>query len=173
MNSFTGNIIPSEFLNIFGSGGNKTVTVEHDDGPYYYLRTEELALKKENPYTIVGFPGQVPLSNHSGFYEMPATSNKEIDAEVNFLKSLGLVIERDSSFYIYDLAEVFYGPQGLFRSNKGAAPAVLSVLYNYVLPGRFWTAYYTRSSLPDEVQLAGALEEHIKDIHTLVMSTVK
>jgi hypothetical protein len=175
MNRFTGNTIPVNFMDVFWTSKPTTVTVTHEDAPYYYLRAEDLALEKKNPYAVTGFPGQGALVDKPGFYKMDAslaTSNKEIDAEINFLKGLGLVLERESAFYIYDLAEVFYGQQGYFN-NKGAGPAVLSVLYNYVLPGRFWTAYYTRSSLPDDVQPSVALEEHVKEIHDLVMHIVK
>jgi hypothetical protein len=176
MNSFTGNIIDSEFSNIFlGSTTGEILKITPEDAPYYYLRAEQLSLAKANPFPVGGFPDTNIIDICGGFYEVTEEllSKPDVNAEINFLKGLGLIVEKGGATYVYDLAEVFYGKQGLFMKNNGAAPAVLSVLYNYVLPGRFWTAYYTRSSLPDNVYPSTALEAHIKEIHELIMSLLK
>ena len=175
-NIFTHNTISDAIFTIFKDPASvSTLSVTAADPSYYYFRADQRAAAKQNPMDHVGYTGIDDISA-SGFYKVDVTGkeSREFNAEINFMKDLGLVIQKDNTFYIYDLAEVFYGPTGYFQNpSAGAAQAVLKVLYNFVLPGRFWTAFYTRSGLPDNVQPAKELEAHMRDIYDMIWSIVR
>lgn len=175
-NIFTDNIISKEITDIFADPTKVTsLTITSSDPTYYYFRAERRAAVGKSPMDPEGYGGTEPL-DVSGFYKIDVTGKEatEFVAEINFMKGLGLVIERGSTFYIYDLAEVLYGTTGYFRNpGVGAAQAVLKVLYNFVLPGRFWTTFYARAGLADGIQLSGALEDHMREVYDMVWVLVR
>jgi hypothetical protein len=174
MNTFTGNTISKEIFDIF-AGNTVSLTITVSDPTYYYFRAEKVASSGKNPMSPDGYGGNEDM-NVSGFYTVTVTGKEssEFTAEINFMKGLGLVVQRDSDFYIYDLAEVMYGSTGYFKNRSvGAAQAVLKVLYNFVLPGRFWTAFYARAGLPDDVQLSVGLEAHMREVYDMVWALVR
>jgi hypothetical protein len=174
MNTFTHNPIIKEITDIF-AGSTMSLQITATDPTYYYFRAEKRAAAKKNPMDPEGFAGTEP-QDVSGFYNVEVTGKEkpEFVAEINFMKGLGLVVERGSTFYIYDLAEVLYGTTGYFNnSSVGAAQAVLKVLYNFVLPGRFWSTFYARAGLADGIQLSGALEAHMREVYDMVWALVR
>jgi hypothetical protein len=172
MNTFTHNVISKEIFDIF-AGSTSPLTIESTDPTYYYFRAEQRASTGKNPMDPEGYGGTGPLEV-SGFYKVELSETPEFIAEINFMQGLGLVVKRENTFYIYDLAEVFYGPTGYFKNpTVGAAQAILKILYNFVLPGRFWTTYYARAGLADGIQLSGALEAHMREVYDMVWALVR
>ena len=173
-NAFTHNPISKEINNIF-AGSTVPLQITATDPTYYYFRAGAKAGNKKNPMDPEGFAGTEP-QEVSGFYKVEVTGKEgpEFVAEINFMKGLGLVVERGSTFYIYDLAEVMYGPTGYFNNpSVGAAQAVIKVLYNFILPGRFWSAFYARAGLADGIQLSTALEAHMREVYDMVWLLVR
>jgi hypothetical protein len=175
-NAFTGNVISKEITDIFADPTKvTTLTITVSDPTYYYFRAEKRAAAGQNPMDSEAYSGTMPFEA-GGFYKVEVTGAEppEFVAEINFMKGLGMVVERGSTFYIYDLAEVFYGSAGYFKfPGVGAAQAVLKVLYNFVLPGRFWSTFYARAGLADGIQLSGALEAHMREVYDMVWLLVK
>jgi hypothetical protein len=172
-NILTGNAVHETILNLFTTGNSAVEqTIDSSNPLYYYFRAEQRSLKKKNPFDPADMTGTDSI-NATGFYELPVNDN--VRDEIAFLEDLGLAFRKEGKAYIYDLAEVLYGSAGYFRNlgSTGAKQAFISILYNFILPGRFWTAYHTRSRLPDGVQLSVALEAHMREVFDMVWSLVR
>jgi hypothetical protein len=158
MNTFVNNPIPKAILAAFRNGdGPKPMKVHPVDEIYGYLQQKGSGPVEEKFVAITGLDkGSAPVG-----------------IELAFLKALGLLLERGDTLYIHYLAEIFYGPVGYFAdSGVGAQQAVIKLLYNYTLPGRYWSAHRLRRLLPDDVQPAVALESHKRDIAELLLELV-
>ena len=165
-------MIVETILHLFQNGPKSSQTITSENPLYYYFRAEEKSDKKKNPFGLMDLSSTANIEK-SDFYELPITP--DVAEEVTFLEHLGLAFRKEKTTYIYDIAEVLYGPAGYFRNldSVGAKQEFLTILYNFILPGRFWTAYRARSQLPDDVQPSVALEAHMREIFDLVWSLMR
>jgi hypothetical protein len=158
INVFVNNPIPEAIKAAFGNGYTTTPMKVHPiDDIYGYLKQA----------------GSDPIEEMFVAVSNLDKAATPVGVELDFLRALGLLMERDNALYIHSLAEIFYGPEGYFANpGVGAQQAVIKLLYNYTLPGRYWTTHRLRRLLPDDVQPAVALESHKRDIAELLLELV-
>ncbi len=109
-------------------------------------------------------------------------ANRILD-ELHFLYIMGLVVLRGSTYYMLPLAiDLFYGPDGFFNTysptdtlaQRTAAVAPLQEHMNsYVLPGRWWRAYYAKKGLAPSVQPFVGLEREMQEIEAVLGYPIK
>lgn len=176
VNTITGNLIDKSILQLFMGPAKDTMTISPSNVLYYYFVAEKRAMEHKNPFdpATISFVGDIEAS-HFYKFTVPSDASKELLIEIEFMKDLGLAFEENKTVYIYDIAVVLYGPTGYFKNagSVGAKQAFLGVLYNYVLPGHFWTAYATRSHLPDGIQLSTGLETRMRELFDMVWDIVR
>lgn len=159
-NCFTQNHIPVVFFNKPTVGSFDVTT---NDGPYVCLLA--------SGSTVTG--DKIPMSS----YELvPLDPNsREFRREIDFLTSLGLcAIEEKkgvpNKYHIHIFAELFYGPNKLFRRftrslSKADAASVfeelLQLLYRYVLPGKYVSYKGQTSEEPVELTYIKAAIEQL------------
>ena len=151
-NCFTSNHIPVSFFT------KPLELVEYDvsqtQSPYVYL------------YASTGSAGPAPATIPMRSYEItaPTPITREFNREIDFLSSLGLcaVEKKDDTtlYYIHIFAEIFYGPNKLFRQFKttltleGAETVfadLRQLMYRYVLPGKYLSYRGQKSDIPVEI----------------------
>jgi hypothetical protein len=134
-NCFTQNHIPAVFFNK-PTVGSFDVTSNHS--PYAYLLASGSSVTADKismPSYVVDAPGEV---------------TREFRREIDFLTTLGLCAIEETSdkptYHIHIFAELFYGPNKLFRRftrslSKTDAVSVFAelrqLLHRYVLPGKY------------------------------------
>jgi hypothetical protein len=133
-NCFTQNHIPVSFFNKPTTVGSFDVDPRHS--PYACLLASDLTGDKiPMPSYVLDVSGEV---------------TREFKREIDFLNSLGLCAVEEtasgSKYHIHVFAELFYGPNKLFRlytrslSTTTAAPIfedLRQLMYRYVLPGKY------------------------------------
>jgi hypothetical protein len=150
-NTFVNNRIPEAIINAFASGyKTESVSVLSTDTIYGYL--------------VQDAGGETATD----LFVKVEGLNKENDpdaVEMAFLRALGLLLERGDDVYIHHLAEIFYGEEGYFKKPVlGAEQALVKLLYNYTLPGRYWQAHYIRQMLPTDIYPTTALEGYKAEV---------
>jgi hypothetical protein len=181
INYFTKNVISATFENFIKSDVFKKpaveITIEENEyenkSPYYSV----LSFRHKRDYpidsvgfrNITGFPG--PLKTKSFVLYDVSYNELEYYAELEFLTSLQLAFEKKDGngkkIYIHKFASILYGVDGLF--NKITAGEVLefekflSLMYYYVLPGRYWRSYYNSKFLSTEIAESIQHTEHMTE----------
>ncbi len=97
--------------------------------------------------------------------------------ELHFLYVMGLVVLRGSVYYMLPAAiDLFYGPDGFFSEpnpTKEAIAALQEHMNKYVLPGRWWRAYYAKKGLAPTVQPFVGLEREMQEIEAVLGHPMK
>jgi hypothetical protein len=133
---------------------------------------------KDSPYACLLASGSTPnsdkISMPSYVVDAPAEVTREFRREIDFLTSLGLCAIEETKgapnkYHIHIFAELFYGPNKLFRrftrslSKADAAPVfseLRQLLYRYVLPGKYLSYKGQASEEPVELTyIKAAIEQ--------------
>ena len=162
-NKYTNNEIDARFSALTY---DQSISLDQYDKPYFSIRSER---EPNLSFTQGGFKDPFePLSNVDGFALIEINSNTPaaVIAELNFMKIMNLVAERDNKYYIYKHAAILYGSanhKGFFASGK-ETKSVIDLFKSYILPGRFWHNYYFSLYLPDNIKLSRRLKEEMIEI---------
>jgi hypothetical protein len=170
-NIFTHTSVPPLFRDL---SYNTQVTMTPMDVPYYAIR----ALQEVSSEQV--FSPNVFLDP---FKEINVESLAVVDssdalvlAEIHFLDSLGLVTNRGTLFYIISSAAHFYAEDGLFASfrpeedtyeeRKEKLIPTMALFTSYILPGRYWRAFYARTLLPSSLESARRLDQEMQEVRS-------
>lgn len=170
-NKYTGNEVDPIFVNLQYTTQFK---LNPYDRPYFAVRSrkEKIGLKSggfQDPFKDIDVEVYGVIEDHG--------QNPAITAELNFLKMLDLVAQRDKKYYIHKNAEIFY----VERTNRNgqAVKAIFDpknddkqqqelsmrrLLRRYTLPGRFWRNYYLGLYLPNDTKQKSRVQDEMVQI---------
>lgn len=177
-NFFTQNDVPRELQ---GLVYNQKLTLTSLDVPYFAVRSFDE--RRAAPImTGGGFENPFKeLSDIDGFAMIDLSEHSDKDRalvmdELQFIEALGLVTHRGDKYYIHSFAYLFYDEDhGLFapgaylqdmepNKKKEVFGALMRLMLTYVLPGRYWRAFYARQALPATIALASLLDDEMRGI---------
>jgi len=177
-NFFTQKDVPRELqLLVY----EQPLTLTSLDVPYFAVRSFDE--RRSAPImTGGGFTDPFKeLTDISGFavVDLSGYSDKDralVMDELHFGEALGLVTHRGDRYYIHPFAYLLYDQEhGLFApgaylqdmepdTKKNVFGALMRLMLTYVLPGRYWRAFYARQALPATIALAALLDEEMRGI---------
>jgi len=173
-NCFTKNHIPVVFFT--KPSDPVDYDVQQNQSPYLYLYASASSPSTSASAAAVstGTPSNPPATVSMRSYEISPIKpvSREFNREIDFLSSLGLcaVETKDDTtrYHIHVFAELFYGPNKLFRLFKtnlslNGAELVFAdmrqLLYRYVLPGKYLSYRGQKSEIPVELTyIEGAIK---------------
>lgn len=177
-NFFTQKDVPSELTDLDYS---ETLTLTSLDVPYFAIRSFDE--RRAAPImTGGGFADPFKeLTDVEGLAVVDLSGYSDQDRalvmdELNFMNALGLVTSRGDKYYIHSFAHLFYDAEdGLFvpgayvqdmepRAKKDVFGTMMRLMLTYVLPGRYWRAFYARQALPGTIALANLLDDELRGI---------
>ena len=140
---------------------DRDVSLTSADSIYFAVRSaNEL---KEQPLAGSGFEHLNDISDaHYAFVDRPVIDNH---LELNFMRAMSLVVEREEGYYISPHAKLLYDSDGLFKTNSTAKfHELLRLCTSYILPGRYWAAFYAKQWLSNTIRLPNALTTEMTEI---------
>jgi hypothetical protein len=162
INIFIGTIIDASLTGLVYN--QPDLVVKPSDKAYYYIRadTELGADPFQIPNSITeNMTGDITLSGTAVF----DISANGIPLDLEFFDALGLVIKRDTLYYIHPHAQKLIDFFRNYRPNHNPLLRPLTkLLLTYILPGRYWSAYAARKLLPENVGESNALYNQMNDI---------
>jgi hypothetical protein len=103
---------------------------------------------------------------------------KRIMDELHFLYILGFVVLRGSIYYVLPRAiEILYSPNGFFEKynpgrlledRKTALAPLFAHMNDYLLPGRWWRAFYGKNGLAPNVEPVVTLDRELREIEAFL-----
>jgi len=148
---------------------NKPVTLTSIDLPYFSVLC--FREKRKIDPSVGDFKDIFQDISDEGWAVLDPSTKKD---EFDFLEDLGLAIKQDDTYYVSKFAYLFYDPEvGLFnRFDRNAPPdeiktvlaPVMQLFLTYILPGRWWRAFYARQYLPDTIGQASMLNQELLEI---------
>lgn len=177
-NFFTQQDVPSELQDLVY---DKKLTLTSIDVPYFAVRSFN---ERRSAPIMTGGGFEDPfkeLTDIEGFamIDLSGYSDKDralVMGELQFIEALGLVTHRGDKYYIHPFAYLFYdSDDGLFApgaylqdmepdKKKEVFGALMRLMLTYVLPGRYWRAFYARHALPGAIALASLLDDEMRSI---------
>lgn len=163
-NLFTKKDIPPIFNNLTY---DKPITLTSADPIYFAVRS----LNDKRAIPIAGTPYVEPFNplvddEYALIPKEQYDNDTDIRDEINFLKTVSLVVEREEGSYISPLAFLLYDPtNGLFiKNDKKTYGDFIQLVLTYILPGRYWTAFQARQWLPNTIRYTHALHVQMQEI---------
>jgi hypothetical protein len=115
-----------------------------------------------------------------GWAELEGVDESDMKKDdFDFLEDLGLAIKKDDTHYVSKFAYLFFDPaDGLFNTfdssesppeKKERLAPIMRLFLTYILPGRWWRAFYARQYLPDTIGQANMLNQEMLEIEEEVL----
>jgi hypothetical protein len=173
MNIFNNHEPPSLLKTLIYSA-TPTITVETP--PYFHIRSEREF--KQNPLYHEPFKNTTSSITDARFAELrlnnfDPTVLASLEAEKQFLISIGIAYQTGDTLYISEHAELLYKPGGVFdRYTTAATPdekfsalkPYTELLIYYILPGLYWRSYYAYIGLSHKTGIAHTLQQQMTGI---------
>lgn len=177
-NLFTQQPYPDEFNDL---SFNQTIRLTSIDPVYFAVRSfYEKRHGMPIGQHVEDFKDTFVDISDSGWAIIDISGSNSKTSEFEFLKTMAMAIEIDGVHYISKFAYLLYDPtDGLFRNydneddaetKKAFLTPLMRLFLTYVLPGRWWNAFYARQYLPDTIGEATALNAEMLEIEDAWLS---
>jgi hypothetical protein len=176
INLFTKKPYPSIMKDISYNVSLKFTSI---DLPYFCILSFR-EKQQENPMTGDDFTDLFKVIEDKGWGVLPEVEKYEShQREYEFLERMGLACyEEDDDltrhYYVNRLAYILYNPTyGLFQNFDPESPIeqqkelfapLIKLFMTYILPGRWWRAFYGRQYLPDTIGYATMLNTEMLEL---------
>ena len=156
---------------------DKTITLTSTDLPYFSVLC--FREKRRVDPAAGDFKDMFKDITDDGWAELEGVDDTDMKKDdFDFLEDLGLAIKKDDTHYISKFAYLFFDPyDGLFNTfdsresppeKKERLAPIMRLFLTYILPGRWWRAFYARQYLPDTIGQATMLNQEMLEIEDAV-----
>lgn len=171
VNLFTQKPYPDLFKNEFEElKHDQTITLTSIDLPYFAVRSfrEKRTLEGDD------FKDTFKDITDDGWAIIDISGSKSKTAEYEFLEQIALAVQIGDTHYVSKFIYLLYSPKdGLFANydttdtveeKKEHLAPLMRLFLTYILPGRWWRAFYARQYLPDTVGSSTMLNAEMLEI---------
>ncbi len=159
INLFTQQPYPDEFNDL---SFNQTIPLTSIDLPYFAVRSfYEKRTGMPIGQDVEDFQEPFADISDGGWMILDISGSKSKTREYEFLENMALAVQVDGVHYISKFAYLLYDPtDGLFATydsndtaeeKKAYLAPLMRLFLTYILPGRWWRAFYARQYLPDTI----------------------
>ena len=153
---------------------NQTLPLTSIDLPYFAVRSF-FEKRGKSPLEGADFKDPFKDTSDEGWAVLEGVDDspsKQRDFE--FLEQLALGFKKDDTYYVNKFADILYNQKyGLFSKYDSTRPKseikewmtpLMRLFLTYILPGRWWRAFYARQYLPDTIGLTTMLNTEMLEI---------
>jgi hypothetical protein len=157
---------------------DKTITLTSIDLPYFAVLS--FRDKRGVDPSAGDFKDMFKDITDDGWAELKGVDESSIKKDdFDFLEDLGLAIKKGDTHYISKFAYLFFdSSDGLFNTfvssetpseKKERLAPIMRLFLTYILPGRWWRAFYARQYLPDTIGQATLLNQEMLEIEDEIL----